>query len=165
MYSKERGILLHSQRSSVFPHPQPLCCRRRLCNDDGTCQRLCSNVFPHSDHRLSIQSPHSCSSVSHTRWLSTIENDTRSHLSFSLSHGISREPPWPGHEGRVEGQKVAQGGGELHVEHHHTEGKTFIHSRHTLATAVLLQHVTLRRGQGLGQFFPWTVAVVEILPS
>lgn len=25
--------------------------------DDGTCQRLCSNVFPHSDNRLSAQ-PH-----------------------------------------------------------------------------------------------------------
>lgn len=52
-YSKERGILLHSQRISVLPHTQPFCCRRRLWNVDSTCQCLCTNVFPHSDNRLS----------------------------------------------------------------------------------------------------------------
>ena len=52
-YSKERGILLHSQRISVLPHTLPFCCRRMLWNVDSTCQCLRSNVFPHSDNRLS----------------------------------------------------------------------------------------------------------------
>ena len=65
-------------------------------------------------------------------WLSAC-----SHLSFSLSHGISWEPQWSGREGRVKGQEVEQGGGELHVEHHHTEGTT----GSTLEATTLMQHV------------------------
>lgn len=106
-------------------------------------QCLCSNVLPHSDNRRSTRShlPDFTSQLlvclTHHHDFQT-QNDT-SHLPFSPSHGISREPPWPGLEGGVEGQEVAQGGGELHVEHHHTEGE-MIYSRQTDGSTVLLQH-------------------------
>lgn len=137
----------------------------------STRQSRRSNMPPHSDNRLSTQSHLldrsrlAAARLSHTApWFSATENDT-SHLPFSPSHGISREPPRPGLEGRVEGQEVAQGGGELHVEHHHTEGEV-IYSRHTqdrraatcnslffvvLAnsyTRVSCVHNTQRRGRG-----------------
>lgn len=41
------------------------------------------------------------------------------------SYGVSWEPPWLGREGGAEGQEASQSGGELHVEHHHTEGEIF----------------------------------------
>lgn len=53
--------------------------------------------------------------------------DTHSRLFLSRSYGISREPPRPGCEGRLERQKAAQGCGGLHVEHHHSEGEIFSH--------------------------------------
>lgn len=119
-------------------------------------------------------------------WLSAC-----SHLSFSLSHGISWEPQWSGRKGRVKGQEVEQGGRELHVEHHHTEGTTgstpeatvlVQHVIHCLfvfsvyitfafhvviwnALQICLQHTQQCSGSmTLGSFSPWTVAVVQTQP-
>lgn len=148
MYSKARGILLHSRRVSVLPHTQPLSCSRRLWIVDSACQGLFSNVFPHSNSKPDIQShlpSHltAAPSVSHTNsnhkdWL-----DPCSCVSFSLSDGISREPPRLGHEGGAEGQEVAQGGGELHVEHHHTEGEILSHIRQDVSDHSDMWHTYL----------------------
>lgn len=47
-------------------------------------------------------------------------------LLLSHSHGVPREPARPGREGGLEGPKAAQGGGELHLEHHHPEGEVLM---------------------------------------
>lgn len=135
---RERGILLHSQ-SLYFHTLDPSAA-------GGECEMLTVHatvfalmLFPHSDNRLSTQSHLLDSSrltaalLSHKPpWIPTTKTDSTLvliFLSFSVSDGVSREPPWLGRKGRVEGQEAAQGGGELHVEHHHTEGEIFIHSR------------------------------------
>lgn len=87
-------------------------------------RRLAAYTFPHADSRLGASTNPS-----------PRQSPTLSPCLPSLSHGVSREPPRPGHEGGAEGEEAAQGGGELHVEHHHPEGEascTGSHSRHDI---------------------------------
>ena len=109
-------------------HSTPLLCCRTMWNVDSTCQELCSNMFPHSD-KCSTQSQipdpsHLAAALLFNKppWIPATKPDLTLILP-SLSDGISWEPAWPGCEGRAKGKKAAQGGGELHVEHHHTEGE------------------------------------------
>lgn len=119
-------MLSHLRRVSVLPQTEVFCCWRNV-NVDSTCQGLCLHAFPHSDNKPSKPRISQTPLSQQLFFFPKQTPHTHSRLFLSRSYGISREPPRPGCEGRLERQKAAQGCGELHVEHHHSEGEIFSH--------------------------------------
>lgn len=115
--------LLKRRKHTISLLPQNKCCLQRQCEMlTAPCQSVL--MSPLTEGVTYPVLPLCRCSVSQIiinskqeTWLVTYA------VSVPSSNAVSREPPRLGHEGRFKRKEAAQGGGELHMEHHHSEGE------------------------------------------